>query len=64
MADVGIIKEIDSLGRIVIPKELRKRYGIEIEVEMVATKEGILLKNAEYCLVKKETLCDSEFKQN
>lgn len=25
---IGVIKEIDSVGRIVIPKELRERYGL------------------------------------
>lgn len=51
---VGIIKEIDKLGRIVIPKELRERYGLTECVEMVATEEGIILKNPEYVLVKIE----------
>ena len=27
MSEIGIIKEIDGVGRIVIPKELRERYG-------------------------------------
>ncbi|MBQ7355880.1 MAG: hypothetical protein IJW66_00620 [Clostridia bacterium] len=51
---VGIIKEIDKLGRIVIPKDLRERYGLMECVEMVATEEGIILKNPEYVLVKIE----------
>ena len=49
---VGIIKEIDKLGRIVIPKELRERFGLNQEVEMIATEEGIVLRNPEYKLVK------------
>ena len=53
MKAVGIIKEIDQLGRLVIPKELRKRFGIDSIVELVATPEGIILKSPEYELVKK-----------
>ena len=54
MNEVGIIKEFDKLGRIVIPKELRERYGLTVTVEIVATKDGILLKNSEYVLVEKK----------
>lgn len=31
MSEIGIIKEFDKLGRIVIPKELRKRYGFDLK---------------------------------
>ena len=51
---VGVIKGFDKLGRIVIPKEMRERFSLENEVEIVATKEGVLLRNPEYILVKKE----------
>ena len=54
MDKIGIIKEFDKLGRIVIPKELRERYGLTNQVEIVAVKEGILLKSNEYYLVRKE----------
>lgn len=54
MENVGIIKEFDKLGRIVIPKELRERYGFFESVEIIATPHGVLLKNPEYHLVKKE----------
>ena len=49
---VGIIKEVDKLGRIVIPKEFRERYGLQEGVEIVATEFGIVLRNPEYKLVK------------
>ena len=49
---IGILKEIDRLGRIVIPKELRERFGLSDRVEVVATEEGILIRNQEYKLVK------------
>ena len=51
---VGIIKEVDRLGRIVIPKELRERFGLNERVELVATEYGILLKSPNYKLVKVE----------
>jgi AbrB family looped-hinge helix DNA binding protein len=51
-AAVGIIKETDKLGRIVIPKEYRERFGLAQSVEIVATKDGILLRNPEYKLVR------------
>ena len=50
---IGIKKEIDKLGRICIPKEMRKLFNLENEVELLLTKDGILLKNPEYILVKK-----------
>ena len=49
---IGIIKEIDNLGRIVIPKEFRERLMLEKEVELVLTKDGLLIRNSEYRLVK------------
>ena len=50
--NVGIIKEIDKLGRIVIPKEFRERFNLVDKVEIVLTEEGILIRNKEYVLVK------------
>ena len=54
MDKIGIFKVFDKLGRIVIPKELRERYGLTESVEIVATKEGILLKSQDYVLVEKK----------
>ena len=42
---IGIIKVIDSLGRIVIPKEMRERLSLGREVELVLTDEGILIRD-------------------
>ncbi|MBR6726692.1 MAG: hypothetical protein IKM08_00730 [Clostridia bacterium] len=50
---LGIVKEIDNLGRIVIPKEFRDRLMLEKQVELVLTKDGMLIRNPEYELVKK-----------
>ena len=54
MEQVGIIRELDNLGRLVIPKELRKQYGFTREVEIISTTEGILLRNPQYKLVRKD----------
>ena len=45
-----------KLGRICIPKEMRRLFNLEDEVEHSVTKKGILLKNPEYILVKKEDM--------
>ena len=44
MNKIGIEKEIDKLGRICIPKYMRKLFNLEHEVELQITEEGILLK--------------------
>ena len=49
---VGVIKEIDSLGRIVIPKDFRDRLMLDKKVEVILTDSGILIRNSEYKLVK------------
>lgn len=54
METIGIKKEIDKLGRICIPKEMRRLFDLENEVELLVTTEGILLKNPKYVLVKRE----------
>ena len=54
ISEIGILKECDKLGRIVIPKELRERYALNSEVEIIATKDGILIKKPKYILTKKE----------
>ena len=54
MESLGIMKSFDKLGRIVIPKELIERYALDKNVEIIATKDGVLIKNPEYTLVKKE----------
>ena len=56
MSKIGVFKEFDKLGRIVIPKDLRDRFFLDSSVEVIATDEGVLLKNPEYVMVKKEKL--------
>ena len=41
-----MVKELDAVGRIVIPKDLREQYGIKKAVELIPTTEGILIKKA------------------
>lgn len=53
MQKIGVLKEFDKLGRLVIPKDLRDRYGFNTVVEVIATQEGVLLKCPDYVLVKK-----------
>lgn len=50
---IGINKEIDKLGRIVIPKEMRKLLQLENEVELIMTEEGLLIRNPQYIISKK-----------
>ncbi len=50
--DIGIIRPIDKLGRIVIPKEMRDRVLLETNVEILLKDEGILIRNAEYDIIK------------
>jgi AbrB family looped-hinge helix DNA binding protein len=52
MKKLGIVKEIDSLGRLHIPKEIRKRLGLNKSVELVLTDAGLLIKSKEYQLIK------------
>ena len=58
---VGVIKEIDGLGRLVIPKELRARFALSDRVGLVATESGILIRNPSYKLIK---LIETEFSDN
>ena len=50
---IGITKDIDNIGRIVIPKEMRELFNLKEEVELVVTEQGVLLRNPEYELVEK-----------
>ena len=51
---VGIIKEVDKLGRIVIPNEIRERFGLTESVEIVVTEFGIVIRSPKYKLIKEE----------
>lgn len=51
MEKIGITKEIDSLGRLQIPKDIRDRLGLQKDVQLVVTQDGLLIKSEEYKLV-------------
>ena len=55
---IGIHKDFDALGRIVIPKEMRSLFRFEKTVEVVVVEEGVLLRNPAYELVKKKANAD------
>ena len=55
MKKIGIIRDVDKLGRICIPKEMRNMYNLNEPVEILATTEGVLIRNPEYILGKIET---------
>lgn len=46
---VGIVRKIDELGRLVIPKELRNQFRIHShdDIEMIATEDGIFIRKYE-----------------
>ena len=50
MTSIGTQRKMDSLGRIVIPKEFRNFFNINGEdiVEIKMTTDGILIKKPEY----------------
>ena len=55
MDAIGVVRKVDSLGRLVLPAELRNFYhiGKEEDVEIVPTKDGILLKKPSYIVIEK-----------
>ena len=48
----SVNKEIDALGRIVIPKEFRERLNLEKEVEVLLTEDGVIIRNSKYKLIE------------
>lgn len=53
MKNVGITKEIDALGRLQIPKDIRERLELTGEVELIVTPDGLLVRSNEYRLVRR-----------
>lgn len=53
---IGIKRKLDSLGRLVIPKEYREFYHFEKdgEVSIIDTPDGLLITNPNYKMVKTE----------
>ena len=46
MKATGIIRRVDDLGRIVLPKEIRRKFGITVGIpmEIFTNSDGIVLK--------------------
>ena len=58
---IGVLKEIDSLGRLVIPKEMRETFKLDKTVEIIVTQEGILVRNPKYEVIeKKDTVSNTD----
>ena len=57
---VGIKRQVDKLGRIVIPKEYREFYHLDHndEVFIVDTTDGLLITNHNYKVVKVKSETD------
>lgn len=44
MKSVGIVRKVDELGRIVIPVELRRKFGIDIKDSMeIYTEDNCII---------------------
>lgn len=65
MKEIGIIRHLDDLGRVVIPKEIRTRYGLEegTPIEIFTKGNEIILKKANTTICQKcGQLIDAEDK--
>ena len=63
MIDTGITRPVDNLGRVVIPIELRNKFGIKVKDKIqfyTNNKDIILRKNQQECVFcgKQEDLVD------
>ena len=58
---IGVIKEIDANGRLVIPKEMRELFEFGADVELIVTQDGVLVRNPGYKLVKIENREGEQF---
>jgi bifunctional DNA-binding transcriptional regulator/antitoxin component of YhaV-PrlF toxin-antitoxin module len=54
MKNLGVLRPIDNLGRICIPKEMRRFYNLGSEVEVCFTTDGILIRNPKYIVIDKK----------
>ncbi len=50
----GILKKVDDLGRVTIPKEYRDFYHLDAKelVSVVAVQDGLLISNPKYKVVE------------
>lgn len=52
MTATGIVRRVDDLGRVVIPKEIRRRFGIRenTPLEIFLTEDGIMFRRYSHSL--------------
>ena len=50
-------------GRLVIPKEMRLKFHLEREVEILPTDEGILIRNPKYRIIEIESVKETNLKK-
>lgn len=54
MADTGIVRRVDDLGRIVIPMEMRRVLGINVKDPLSISLEGdriVIVKHRDICAI-------------
>ena len=65
MKATGIVRPIDNLGRVVLPKSLRKAYNLDVKdpVEIFTDENSIIIRKYEpSCIFCQETMDISIFK--
>lgn len=62
MQSTGIIRRVDDLGRVVIPREMRRNFGIPegTPLEILVSEEGILLKKYDPEITVKDVVLNLE----
>ena len=65
MRATGVVRKIDDLGRVVIPREIRKQFGIKDgdPLEIFVSKDKIILRKCDVSIGLKELVkrLDNEF---
>ena len=64
MKNTGIVRKIDSLGRLVIPMEIRRLEGLDHDtpMEIFTVEEGILIRKHKECCEFCGQIAETEFK--
>ncbi len=66
MKSTGIVRKVDELGRIVVPIELRRTFGIQIKdsLEIYTDSNKIILKKYEPACIFCDSADDVEYFKN
>lgn len=64
MTNIGIVRKVDSLGRVTLPKEMRDLFEMQKNevVEILATDKGILLRLPNVIITRVENNDNGLFK--